>query len=1262
MNFHFTSDDVSENSIFLFTENQESNLVTSTEPKMGRKKKKKNPVASKPTDLWVCKDCNLACHTKFNLMAHLQGSRHKKRLKRISPLNRQVQNPLCEFGKGSQCNKLATEVIEETDNQVQNPLSESLTDLESSKPVIGVIKKSDKQVQNPLYEFVKNSQRSEPVIGLNHIVQFLCTSENVSPLYFCKLCGALLRIDIIFHVTGLTHRNNYLQNLYPEIVSCEENEVKPMKVNTFLKQKAMMVEQMEGHGKIQDLTITSSDYMKLNTENSVSLAEHLLQNARTEGSSKVSDSPTPSDLTSCTGNKTEMLVQQKSKAAGTLTNVKSQTENKDLIKSKGNQSNIEEDKNSAFPDLTNFTDPGEEKPQADSTSGPSFDVPSLPNDFDKDQPLLNMLLTEVFKLKTQRKEEDCSTGADAAIASCETPEEKGPPTTTTNELCTVNLDWYQKFLKTNYWEFRRYCMSEYSRESTSWSDSSSVSSRTYRSSSSESRRSGRYRRRSGQYRRDSDSYSRDSDHDSRDSGRYRSSRDSGRYRSSRDSDRYRSSRDSDRYRSSRDSDRYRSSRDSDRYRSSRDSGRNRSSRDSGRDSRVSDHYTRNFDRHGQRETDHGQHTADISQMDSDHGHRNFKSAQIDFGHGHQNTDNGRMDTDHNRWHVDSGRTDADCHRNSGGGQTDSNHGFGTAKGHRNDDHRQKKNLHTKAWHSERSGASKFQIENRNRSNIPKQLSVPYTVPDYYSLITGSQSAECGDGDRSPVRYPHLPTQIQQDSSLTSEYLKDYKTENHSLKNEAPLGWRNIFYSKKNNKEEKYPKRTTSKNKPSARVPPELSNYRLSSDLQLSKDNEKYVDTRSSIPLKNIKNSQTPTKNEHSVLHFGNNYSEQKMGIRGPENISSMNYFASDTRSKRIDDVSKRSNSTCYQDKKYSDSSPGSKYTNAFQNENYVLAESKSPYSASFPNAVCFEDASRIQPYTPVPDQEYPDVPSIDRYMGETCAHSVSEGKFLPTTLSRSKYPEECLERKYLVSEGKYPENIPENNISLSKKYIEDTLGNRHSTNASYYKYEEATSWSKTNSKYSPEPPLQLFSPTVPENKLPASFQDKEYCEDNMQSEYPEIPQLRKRIRADECDSDAFAVHNNSGDLQSGLADPSPKIPTLDHLDQLKFEFRTSETSSSRSYVRVRLGPGPPKTDGSEQTRTIPWYSERIPYAHSFSYSSSSAISPAECSETSHSMDSASPLSKSTVKWDSSLNLTGDHASNISLGSSSASSSWPHGFN
>uniref|UniRef100_A0A8C4SWM0 Uncharacterized LOC114663546 n=1 Tax=Erpetoichthys calabaricus TaxID=27687 RepID=A0A8C4SWM0_ERPCA len=665
MNFHFTSDDVSENSIFLFTENQESNLVTSTEPKMGRKKKKKNPVASKPTDLWVCKDCNLACHTKFNLMAHLQGSRHKKRLKRISPLNRQVQNPLCEFGKGSQCNKLATEVIEETDNQVQNPLSESLTDLESSKPVIGVIKKSDKQVQNPLYEFVKNSQRSEPVIGLNHIVQFLCTSENVSPLYFCKLCGALLRIDIIFHVTGLTHRNNYLQNLYPEIVSCEENEVKPMKVNTFLKQKAMMVEQMEGHGKIQDLTITSSDYMKLNTENSVSLAEHLLQNARTEGSSKVSDSPTPSDLTSCTGNKTEMLVQQKSKAAGTLTNVKSQTENKDLIKSKGNQSNIEEDKNSAFPDLTNFTDPGEEKPQADSTSGPSFDVPSLPNDFDKDQPLLNMLLTEVFKLKSQRKE-DISEDADVAIASSDILEENGPQTTTNNDLCTVDLDWYRKFLQTNYWEFRRYCMSEHSRDSTSWSDSSSISSRTYRSSSSDSRRSGRYRRHSGQYHRHSDRYSRDSDCDSsRESGRYRSSRESGRYRSSRESGQY------------------------------------RSSRESGRNSRVSDHYTRNFDHHGQRNSDHSQHSADFGQMDSDRDHRNVKSGRIDFGHGHQNIDNDRMNCRH-RWHVDSGRTDSDCcRRNAGGGQTDSNHGFGIAKGHRNDDHSQTKNLYTTAWHSER---------------------------------------------------------------------------------------------------------------------------------------------------------------------------------------------------------------------------------------------------------------------------------------------------------------------------------------------------------------------------------------------------------------------------------------------------------------------------------------------------------------------------------------------------------------------------------
>ncbi|XP_028673187.2 uncharacterized protein LOC114663544 isoform X7 [Erpetoichthys calabaricus] len=1207
MSFDFTSDDVSQNSGFIFPEKQEGNLMTLTQPKMCKGKTKKITVANR-TGVWVCKDCNVKCSSEMDLMNHLLGFKHRKRMRKIN----------------------AEKLIEETDKQVQNPLSKSVTDLEGSKPVIGVTKKSDKKFHNIVYEYLKNSQRSEPIIGLNHIVRFRSTSDNVRPAYFCTLCNVLSKNKIILHITGVDHRNKYLKNRYP----FEANEVTPLKMNRYLKRKAKEVEHIEGPGEMQDITVTESECWKLGRKNAAVRAKQLVINAKTEGCLKVSDSSAPSDLTSCTGNETEILVQQKSETAGTPTNVKSQTENAEV-----------------------------EKPQADSTSGPSFDVIGLPNDFDKDQPLLNMLLTEVFKLKTQRKaEEDCSTGADAAIASCETPEEKGPPTTTTNELCTVNLDWYQKFLKTNYWEFRRYCMSEYSRESTSWSDSSSVSSRTYRSSSSESRRSGRYRRRSGQYRRDSDSYSRDSDHDSRDSGRYRSSRDSGRYRSSRDSDRYRSSRDSDRYRSSRDSDRYRSSRDSDRYRSSRDSGRNRSSRDSGRDSRVSDHYTRNFDRHGQRETDHGQHTADISQMDSDHGHRNFKSAQIDFGHGHQNTDNGRMDTDHNRWHVDSGRTDADCHRNSGGGQTDSNHGFGTAKGHRNDDHRQKKNLHTKAWHSERSGASKFQIENRNRSNIPKQLSVPYTVPDYYSLITGSQSAECGDGDRSPVRYPHLPTQIQQDSSLTSEYLKDYKTENHSLKNEAPLGWRNIFYSKKNNKEEKYPKRTTSKNKPSARVPPELSNYRLSSDLQLSKDNEKYVDTRSSIPLKNIKNSQTPTKNEHSVLHFGNNYSEQKMGIRGPENISSMNYFASDTRSKRIDDVSKRSNSTCYQDKKYSDSSPGSKYTNAFQNENYVLAESKSPYSASFPNAVCFEDASRIQPYTPVPDQEYPDVPSIDRYMGETCAHSVSEGKFLPTTLSRSKYPEECLERKYLVSEGKYPENIPENNISLSKKYIEDTLGNRHSTNASYYKYEEATSWSKTNSKYSPEPPLQLFSPTVPENKLPASFQDKEYCEDNMQSEYPEIPQLRKRIRADECDSDAFAVHNNSGDLQSGLADPSPKIPTLDHLDQLKFEFRTSETSSSRSYVRVRLGPGPPKTDGSEQTRTIPWYSERIPYAHSFSYSSSSAISPAECSETSHSMDSASPLSKSTVKWDSSLNLTGDHASNISLGSSSASSSWPHGFN
>ncbi|XP_039593055.1 uncharacterized protein LOC120515804 isoform X2 [Polypterus senegalus] len=1200
MNFDFTSDEVGENSGFIFPEKQEGNPMALTQPNMCKGKTKKNPVANR-TGVWVCQDCNVKCSSERDLINHLLGVKHKRRMKKLN----------------------AQKVIEETDKQVQNPLSESVTDLESSKPVIGVKKKLVKKLQNMVYEYVI-SQRNEPVIGLNHIVRFHSALENVRPMYFCTLCDVLSYNKMILHITGLDHRNKYLKNRYP----FEENEVTPLKMSWYLKRKAKMVEHIEGPGKMQDVTVAQSDCRKLSRKNAVGLAKQLLQNAKTEDCNKASDSSAPSDLTSCTGNQTEILVQQKSETAGTATNVKNQTENAE-----------------------------EEKPQADSTSGPSFDVPGLPSDFDKDQPLLNMLLTEVFKLKTQRKEEDFSKSADAAIASCETPEEKGPPTTTTNELCTVDLDWYRKFLQTNYWEFRRYCMSENSRESASWSDSSSVSSRTYRSSSSDSRRSGRYSRHSGRYRRDSDSYSRDSDCDSRDSGRYRSSRDSGRYRSSRDSDRYRSGRDSDRYRSSRDSDRYRSSRDSDRYRSSRDSGR---------DSRVSDHYTRNFDRHGQRDSDHGQHTADIGQMDSDRGQRNFKSGQIDFGHGHQNTDNGRMDTDHNRWQMDSGRTDSDfCRRNSDGGRTDSNHGFGTAKGQRNDDHRQKKNLNKKAWHSERSGASKFQTENRNRSSIPKQLSVPYTVPDYYSLITGTQSAECGDGDRSPVRYPHLPTQIQQDGSLSSEYLKDYKTENHSVKNEAPLGWRNIFYSMKNNKQGKYPKRA-SKNKPSARVPPELSDYRLSSDLQLSKDNEKCVDTRSSMPLKNTKNPRTPTENEHSVLHFGNNYSEQKMGIRSPENISSMNYFVSDARSKRNDDVSKRSNSMCYQDKKYSDSSPGSKYTNAVRNENNMLAESKSQYSATSPNAVYFEDASRIQPYTPVPDQEYTDIPSIDKYMGsckdETRARSVSEGKFLPTTLSRSKYPEECLERKYLVSEEKYPDNKQENNISSSKKYIEDTLGDRYSTIASYCKYEAATSWSRTNSKYSPEPPLQRFSTTVSENKLPASFQDKEYREDNMQSEYPEIPRLRKRIRADECDSDAFAVHNNSGDLQSGIEDPSPKIPALDHLNQLKFESRTCETSSSRSYVRVRLGPEPPKTGGNEQTRTIPWYSERIPYTHSFSYSSSSAISPAECSETSRSMDSASPLSKSAVKWESSLKLTGDHTSNISLGSASASSSWPHGFN
>ncbi|XP_051791525.1 uncharacterized protein LOC114644083 isoform X3 [Erpetoichthys calabaricus] len=63
-------------------------------------------------------------------------------------------------------------------------------------------------------------------------------------------------------------------------------------------------------------------------------------------------------------------------------------------------------------------------------------------------------------------------------------------------------------------------------------------------------------------------------------------------------------------------------------------------------------------------------------------------------------------------------------------------------------------------------------------------------------------------------------------------------------------------------------------------------------------------------------------------------------------------------------------------------------------------------------------------------------------------------------------------------------------------------------------------------------------------------------------------------------------HSRDAAYSSDFQYPPTKASLLDNRKEFQCDSQTPETSSSRGYVRVRLGPDPPKTGGSDQANSI----------------------------------------------------------------------------
>ncbi|XP_041100924.1 uncharacterized protein LOC121312964 isoform X2 [Polyodon spathula] len=145
--------------------------------------------------MYYCKACQLKCNNYMQLKSHLKGAKHRARVEAIA--------------------------------------------------------KNAKKWRS-LEQYLKNTKLNEPVIGLQYVVEFRSPNDELPPHYLCKLCEVKAKqLGFVTHITGWKHRYNYMKKKHADMVPFDETQVKDARMHKTIKDKAELVEHLEGRGEIE---------------------------------------------------------------------------------------------------------------------------------------------------------------------------------------------------------------------------------------------------------------------------------------------------------------------------------------------------------------------------------------------------------------------------------------------------------------------------------------------------------------------------------------------------------------------------------------------------------------------------------------------------------------------------------------------------------------------------------------------------------------------------------------------------------------------------------------------------------------------------------------------------------------------------------------------------------------------------------------------------------------------------------------------------
>ncbi|RXM33438.1 hypothetical protein EOD39_5437 [Acipenser ruthenus] len=103
-----------------------------------------------------------------------------------------------------------------------------------------------------LEQYLKNTKLNEPVIGLQYVAEFRSPNDELPPHYLCKLCKVKAKqLGFVTHITGWKHRYNYMKKKHADMVPFDETQVKDARMHKTIKEKAELVEHLEGRGEIE---------------------------------------------------------------------------------------------------------------------------------------------------------------------------------------------------------------------------------------------------------------------------------------------------------------------------------------------------------------------------------------------------------------------------------------------------------------------------------------------------------------------------------------------------------------------------------------------------------------------------------------------------------------------------------------------------------------------------------------------------------------------------------------------------------------------------------------------------------------------------------------------------------------------------------------------------------------------------------------------------------------------------------------------------